>query len=215
MDHRVLIVGTKETDASNLCTFYYTLTQASQIILKDLGWVCNPDVLPSACNGSFSKWGTSIVCSDKSRVTEIDLSGAGLEGVINPALGELDALEVLRLDHNKFIGGIPLTFGDLHDLITLDLGHNLLAGRVPTELSQAVKLKLLAIDNNCLGGPWPGQQPGIPTTLCGLTGASIYFSGVLPPSCVAPNAAFGARLPCAPAPEGPIWNNVPLSPTAH
>ena len=95
---------------------------------------------------------TSDSTSDSQRIITLDLSHAGLNGRIPPALAALDALAVLRLGHNRLAGSIPPELGALTELRTLSLENNALTGRIPWELGMLRQLVSLRLGNNDLAG---------------------------------------------------------------
>ena len=95
---------------------------------------------------------TSDSTSDSQRIIALDLSHAGLNGRIPPALAALDALAVLRLGHNRLAGAIPPELGALTELRTLGLENNALTGRIPWELGMLRQLVSLRLGNNELAG---------------------------------------------------------------
>ena len=95
---------------------------------------------------------TSDSTSDSQRIIALDLSHAGLNGRIPPALAALDALAVLRLGHNRLEGSIPPELGALTELRTLSLENNALTGRIPWELGMLRQLVSLRLGNNELAG---------------------------------------------------------------
>ncbi|KAF5804283.1 putative protein kinase RLK-Pelle-LRR-XII-1 family [Helianthus annuus] len=110
-------------------------------------------------------------------------------------------MEMLRLSHNKFIGGIPPSIGNLTYLGYLFLANNLLGGSVPDSFNQLKELRQLS-----LGGEFPSFSSNLsvlemlnipqnqfhghlPTNLClshphlkELAVDINRFSGFLPPS---------------------------------
>ena len=91
------------------------------------------------------------------RVTGLELAGAGLDGAIPPALGRLDALEVLDLAGNVLTGGIPPELGALSRLSVLDVSGNALGGVLPPELGRLDSLIRLAAGGNRLAGGIPAS----------------------------------------------------------
>ncbi|CAA0291908.1 unnamed protein product [Arabidopsis thaliana] len=101
------------------------------------------------CDCTFN---ASSVC----RVTNIQLRGFNLRGIIPPE------------------------FGNLTRLTEIDLVLNFLSGTVPTTLSQ-IPLEILAVTGNRLSGPFPPQLGQI-TTLTDVIMESNLFTGQLPPN---------------------------------
>ncbi|KAG7657371.1 Malectin domain [Arabidopsis suecica] len=101
------------------------------------------------CDCTFN---ASSVC----RVTNIQLRGFNLRGIIPPE------------------------FGNLTRLTEIDLVLNFLSGTIPTTLSQ-IPLEILAVTGNRLSGPFPPQLGQI-TTLTDVIMESNLFTGQLPPN---------------------------------
>ncbi|KAK1266690.1 hypothetical protein QJS04_geneDACA015250 [Acorus gramineus] len=116
-------------------------------------------------------------------VTEINLSGAGLEGnldaldfsslpslvrfnlsmntlygTIPPSLGTLSKLTSLSLYLNQFSGSIPLSLANLSLLTKIDLSTNNLTGEIsPRFLTSWTKLVSLELQENNLTGAIPSE----------------------------------------------------------
>lgn len=92
------------------------------------------------------------------RVVHLDLCGPGgnnLRGSIPAELGDLTALEDLRLSNNFLTGAIPSALGKLTELEVLRLSNNALSGPVPSELSDLANLEELRLHRNRLTGDLP------------------------------------------------------------
>lgn len=98
--------------------------------------------------------------TDGGRVVYLDLCGPGgnnLRGSIPPALGNLTALEELRLSNNFLTGPIPSELGRLTELEVLRLSNNALSGPVPSELGALANLVELRLHQNRLTGDLPSS----------------------------------------------------------
>ncbi|GLJ46628.1 hypothetical protein SUGI_0982550 [Cryptomeria japonica] len=87
------------------------------------------------------------------RVTEVDLSGARLVGILPASFSSLDKLQLLNLSANSFTGNafslIKLPLG----LRLLDLSFNQITGSIPAEfLTTHPKLSFLSLSHNNLTG---------------------------------------------------------------
>ncbi|KAG2275322.1 hypothetical protein Bca52824_057877 [Brassica carinata] len=97
------------------------------------------------------------------RVTNLVLSGKGLEGVMSGSLGELSELRSLDLSHNQLKGELPAEISKLQHLEVLDLSHNMLSGPVSEAVSGLKLVKSLNISSNSLTGnlSFVGVFPGL------------------------------------------------------
>ena len=92
------------------------------------------------------------------RVVYLDLCGPGgnnLRGSIPAELGNLTALEDLRLSNNFLTGRIPSALGRLTELEVLRLSNNALSGPVPSALGNLTNLEELRLHQNRLTGDVP------------------------------------------------------------
>lgn len=65
----------------------------------------------------FCQW-KGVACGRKhKRVTDLDLGGLDLGGIISPAIGDLSFLKSLNLEDNSFGGTIPKEVGMLFRLV--------------------------------------------------------------------------------------------------
>ena len=92
-----------------------------------------------------------------SRIYEIGLSGAMLDGTIPENLGGLDYLRRLDLSHNDLTGSIPEELGSLSQMVQLALNENELAGSIPSQLGNLANLEGLFLFGNKLSGSIPIQ----------------------------------------------------------
>ena len=102
-------------------------------------------------------WEGVVVGGQSPRVLSLNLTTAGLTGVVPPELGGLSELRFLHLYGNDLSGEIPSELGRLSYLDTLDLGDNQLAGPIPPELGQLSRLASLDISANQLTGTVPDE----------------------------------------------------------
>ncbi|CAN1816829.1 Probable LRR receptor-like serine/threonine-protein kinase At3g47570 [Linum perenne] len=115
--------------------------------------------------GSLSSWNDSIhfcewygvSCSKRhhGRVTALDLSSQGLQGLISSHIGNLSFLKVLSLYNNSFTGEIPPEIGRLHRLQQLMLSNNSLGGEIPSNISGLSALTGLYLSDNQFTGAIP------------------------------------------------------------
>ncbi|KAH0890295.1 hypothetical protein HID58_052724 [Brassica napus] len=112
----------------------------------------------------FCQW-KGVACGRKhKRVTDLDLGGLDLGGIISPAIGDLSFLKSLNLEDNSFGGtipkeGLPSELGSLSSLEVLFLSKNNLSGRlngtIPQEIMQLESFVQLFVNSNLLTGPLP------------------------------------------------------------
>lgn len=114
-------------------------------------WNINLDDPPSS--NDLAHW-YGITLSD-GRVTELNLSGNGLAGVLPAELGNLSSLRVLDLQENELSGSIGPWIGNLAALAKLYLQQNRLAGPIPDEIGNLIHLEYLNLRGNQLQGVIP------------------------------------------------------------
>ncbi len=124
-------------------------------------------------------WQGVTVVGTPARVTELDLAGTGLSGIVPLELSELDSLEALRLSQNALTGPIPPELGQLTNLRELLLGDNVLSGDIPPELGDLEQLRLLHLYQNRLSGSIPPEL-GELRNLRGLSLALNRLTGAIP-----------------------------------
>eukprot|EP00752_Nemacystus_decipiens_P016125 g14419.t2 len=110
---------------------------------------------------------------------ELRLSGNQLTGPIPEELGKLTALKELYLNGNKLSGAIPAQLGALTKLTWLDLSSNKLDGSIPEELGKLTALKELSLSGNNLSGAIPAQLAAL-TKLTWLNLSSNKLDGHIP-----------------------------------
>ncbi|KAI9108172.1 hypothetical protein K1719_021045 [Acacia pycnantha] len=118
-----------------------------------------PEEILSSWNSSnhFCSW-IGITCSHKhQRVTELNLRGYHLRGIISPHIGNLSFMRNLSLIDNSFHGEIPPELGRLFRLEKLLLSNNTLTGEIPWNLTSCSELRVLFLDGNSLTGTIPYQ----------------------------------------------------------
>ncbi|KAF2309551.1 hypothetical protein GH714_003791 [Hevea brasiliensis] len=136
----------------------------------------------SVCN-----W-VGISCGARHRrVTALNLTNMGLQGIIPLHLGNLSFLGYLTASGNKFqgrlpeelsrlrrlkvinfnennLGGdLPSWFANLTSLQTLNLANNTFVGTIPVEIGNLTRLRILNLQQNQLSGT-------IPRRLCNIKG---------------------------------------------
>ncbi|KAK2999258.1 hypothetical protein RJ639_024230, partial [Escallonia herrerae] len=99
------------------------------------------------CDCSFN---SSSVC----HVTNIQLKGLNLTGVLPAEFANLSYLREIDLTRNYINGSIPTTFGQVR-LTILSLLGNRISGSIPKEIGDIATLEVLTLEDNLLGGPLP------------------------------------------------------------
>ena len=144
-------------------------------------------------------WTGVVMSPDHGYVVALELSGAGLRGRLAPALGGLEQLESLRLDHNRLTGPIPPELGRLSHLRELALDANALTGAIPAELAQLASLTALSLRDNGLHGAVPPALAEL-HALESLNLGGNDFSGPLSPALTKINHDVGDDLRCSSVP---------------
>ena len=104
---------------------------------------------------TISTWEGIGLNATSTRVTALALDGAGLNGVIPPALGDLSALETLDLRDNELTGEIPAELGSLANLQTLRLSGNSFTGCIPPTLADVTTNDLASLNIQYCQAPAP------------------------------------------------------------
>ena len=149
------------------------LLEAKETLAKDgaLNW---------GADTSIWHWDGVGVNPWTGRVVELDLTFDELSGRIPPVLGQLSALEVLKLYDNDLMGRIPPELGRLASLRELDLGENPLRGDIPPELGSLTNLVELSLYSTELTGGIPPEL-GRLTNLRKLSIVYTPLGGEIPP----------------------------------
>ncbi|KAF8081621.1 hypothetical protein N665_0874s0015 [Sinapis alba] len=161
---------TDETDRQALMEFKSQVSEDKRVLLSS--W--NHSV--PLCN-----W-NKVTCGHKhKRVTQLDLGGLQLGGVISPSIGNLSFLISLDLSSNSFGGSIPQEVGNLFRLEYLNMSFNTLKGEIPVNLFNCSRLFDLELDSNHLGGDVPSELGSL-TNLLYLYLGQNKLKGKLPAS---------------------------------
>ncbi|KAK9806297.1 hypothetical protein WJX72_009102 [[Myrmecia] bisecta] len=146
------------------------------------GWV--------AASNPCSGW-SGVTCNAAGRVTDLDMSGWGLQGRLAPDLTSLAALRTLNLTDNLFSGGLPSDWGvpsAFANLAELKISLNpQLGGVLPPEWGlngSFPKLQVLQVSESGIGGGLPeewGYQGSFPSLTLLDLGAN-QIRGDLPAS---------------------------------
>ncbi|KAF5780512.1 putative non-specific serine/threonine protein kinase [Helianthus annuus] len=132
-------------------------------------------------NTSPCNW-TRVSCGDHGqRVVDVDLSGLGISGPVNPHIGNLSFLRTLQLQENQFQGIIPETITNLLRLRILNISFNSIQGAIPANISRCMKLRIVDFMQNKLSGSIP-EDLTLLVNLQILNLAGNHLSGSIPPS---------------------------------
>ncbi|KAI4326221.1 hypothetical protein MLD38_031556 [Melastoma candidum] len=127
----------------------------------------------------FCEWQGVTCNATLGRVTVLNLSSAGLVGVLSPEIGNLTFLRVINLQNNSFHGPLPQEIGRLSWLTSLLLGNNSFEGDIPVNLSRCSRLVFLDLHGNNIYGKIP-VEIGLLTDLQGLQLTKNSLSGSIP-----------------------------------
>ena len=119
------------------------------------GWINDDNWLTDLPLGDWR----GVTVDAEGRVTELDLEGNNLIGVIPPELGRLTRLRELTLIRNTLAGTIPPELGKLSTLRELLVYRNSLSGGIPAQFAELGRLEKLVVYWNPLSGPIPQGFP--------------------------------------------------------
>ncbi|KAL8252290.1 hypothetical protein R6Q59_035983, partial [Mikania micrantha] len=111
----------------------------------------------------------------------LDISNNFISGPI-PSCLNMEFMEHIHLEYNRFTGSIPNIFRNMTRVLTLDISNNYLSGKIPKFLGELSSLRILLLRKNNFSG-------SIPKELCQLTSVSLIdlsnnlLSGSIP-SCI-------------------------------
>ncbi|XP_059462700.1 putative leucine-rich repeat receptor-like serine/threonine-protein kinase At2g24130 [Corylus avellana] len=161
---------TSFTDQAALIAFKSKLTSGPNQTVLAANW-------STATN--FCNW-NGISCSRRrQRVTALNISYMGLQGIISPHIGNLSFLVYLNLRNNSFFGSLPHEISRLHRLRILQLSFNQLEGNIPPTLHNCRNLQRILLEGNHLTG-------AIPSTLANMLALEVLdlqdnsLTGTLP-----------------------------------
>ncbi|KAH9306755.1 hypothetical protein KI387_011159 [Taxus chinensis] len=106
-------------------------------------------------NDPCSGW-AGVSCIDR-HVSVVNLAKRSLSGYIDPAIGNLSSLTILKLNDNRLTGTIPKTLTGLKALKTLDVSNNNLNGPTP---SFGPGVGFITAGNPNINNVAPASSPG-------------------------------------------------------
>ncbi|KAL8140224.1 hypothetical protein V2J09_006245 [Rumex salicifolius] len=123
------------------------------------------------CNCSFKN---NTIC----RVTQIQLKGLNISGVIPKEFASISKLQVMDLSRNYISGSIPTFLAKL-PLTKLALTGNQINGSIPNEIGELSTLEELVLEDNLLRGQLPHTLGNL-KSLKRLLLAANNFTGTIP-----------------------------------
>ncbi|GLT38033.1 hypothetical protein SLA2020_123040 [Shorea laevis] len=144
-----------EAEVQTLQTIFRKLQHnnvtVSQTSCTDGGWNdtnLGNDILSNiTCDCSD---GNNTIC----HVTNMELKGLNLTGILPSEFGNLTHLKEIDLTRNYLNGTIPSSFSNL-PLVNLSLLGNRLSGTIPPEIGDIATLEALVLEDNQFGGSLP------------------------------------------------------------
>ncbi|XP_030484151.2 probable leucine-rich repeat receptor-like protein kinase At1g35710 [Cannabis sativa] len=155
------------------------MASMEQRMLKNLNFTC----LPNLATLDLSKAGVVGIIPGEigtlTKLTHLDLSDNVLTGEIPLSLTNLSHLKVLDLSYNQLNGSIPQQLGNLNSLVSLNLTTNALTGAIPESIGLLINLTHLNMWNNQINGSIP-ISIGKLENLLHLDLNPNYLSGPIP-----------------------------------
>ncbi|KAL3684454.1 hypothetical protein R1sor_002476 [Riccia sorocarpa] len=140
----------------------------------------NLDTTGDACLPVPWRW---LVCSIEvpPRITQINISGAGVIGNITANIGSLDRLTVLDLSNNNFRDGMPQSLVELVTLRTLRIESTNLTGSLPPFKEKSlVNLETLSLRSNAFTGSLDNLVKAMDSTVSSIDLSRNNFEGSIP-----------------------------------
>ncbi|BBN15158.1 hypothetical protein Mp_6g17520 [Marchantia polymorpha subsp. ruderalis] len=127
-------------------------------------------------------WGW-LVCSIElpPTITQINLTGEGVAGVLPSVFGALSQLTILDLSENNFDGYFPDSLGGIRTLRELNLGHNKLHGELPLFSAKSLdNLVMLSLSSNMFRGTLDSLMEALDESIQNLDLSNNKFVGAVP-----------------------------------
>ncbi|XP_071725938.1 probable LRR receptor-like serine/threonine-protein kinase At1g53440 [Rutidosis leptorrhynchoides] len=129
------------------------------------------------------QFGSNVTCECNTTVchiTNIQLKGLNMTGVLPEEFANLTFLREIDLSRNYLNGTIPARFGQLR-LTIMSLLGNRISGPIPEEIGDISTLEELVLEDNFIDGPLP-QNLGRLTRLRRFLASANNFTGTIPES---------------------------------
>jgi len=136
-------IGNLSTDSLALVALYNSTNGTN--------WTNNSNWLV----GPLNSWYGITVSGDN--VTQVNLGGNNLIGIIPAEIGHLANIQHLGLHENQLSGSIPTEIGNLSNLHYLYLFSNELTGNIPSEIGHLANIQYLGLHENQLSGSIPTE----------------------------------------------------------
>ncbi|BBN15164.1 hypothetical protein MPTK1_6g17540 [Marchantia polymorpha subsp. ruderalis] len=124
-----------------------------------------------------------LVCSIElpPTITQINLTGEGVAGVLPTELGNLSQLTILDLSENNFNDSFPDSLGGIRTLRELNLGHNKLSGELPLFSPKSLdNLEMLSLSSNLFNGTLISLIGALDESIQNLDLSNNKFVGAVP-----------------------------------
>ncbi|KAI3913068.1 hypothetical protein MKW92_012281 [Papaver armeniacum] len=153
-------------------TYWKNINKNSCTRSGDLNVAFPKDVLSNVtCNCSYD---SSSIC----HITNIELKGLDLTGILPEEFGNLPFLQEIDLTRNYLNGTIPKSWSTL-PLTNVTLLANSISGSIPKEIGDIITLRELNLQDNQLDGPLPPALGNL-KSLQRLLLSGNNFTGTLP-----------------------------------
>ncbi|KAI3879786.1 hypothetical protein MKX03_000405 [Papaver bracteatum] len=161
-----------KTIATKISITYWKNVSKNSCTRGDLNVTITEDILSNvACNCSYN---SSSIC----HITNIELKGLDLTGILPQEFGNLPFLQEIDLSRNYLNGTIPKSWSTL-PLTNLTLLANSISGSIPKEIGDIITLLELNLQDNQLDGPLPPALSNL-KSLRRLLLSGNNFTGTLP-----------------------------------
>ncbi|KAJ4981151.1 hypothetical protein NE237_031988 [Protea cynaroides] len=117
---------------------------------------------------------TTTVC----HITNIQLKGLNLTGVLPEEFADLPYLQEIDLSRNYLNGSIPINWAQI-PLVTISLLGNRISGSIPKEIGDIVTLEELVLEDNKLGETLPPELGNL-SRLKRFLASGNNFTGTIP-----------------------------------